>query len=301
MYDNFASCFSVMEKKKACLISLFKRLSSGFSKELPEHLTSLQGALEFCHLLISTDTQTSRTLTVSPTELANYLGWKLGGYEMQFSKYVLEKKDAQKKEDRKDILKKDDKKDLIKKEDKEKESTMLQEKDSTKKDTQEGKTGQDKKEDKEESKEEEETDKKEKVVVKEETLEEGSSEVKDEVIEKEGEVEVKQEKVDEVVEKKKEEEVKKELKREEPRREEEVQERTHPLKLLEQTVVVSLINIIGDCFEMDSREIMAVMAWRFCRHFIEPSNWDVSFTFFVYVQKYNQSEISEPLYNHYVI
>lgn len=238
-----------MEKKKACLISLFKRLSSGFSKDLPEHLTSLQGALEFCHLLISTDNQTTRSLTVSPTELANYLGWKLGGYEMQFSKYALDKKDSQKKEDRKDVLKKDDKKDLVKKEEKEKESTTLQEKDGTKKDTQEGKTGQDKKEEKEESKEEEETDKKEKVVVKEEAPEESSSEVKDEVTEKEGEIEVKQEKVDEIVEKKKEEEVKKEVKREETRREEEVQERIHPLKLLEQTVVVSLIDILGGCFE----------------------------------------------------
>ncbi|XP_042220163.1 protein virilizer-like isoform X2 [Homarus americanus] len=92
---------SVMEKKRACLISLFKRLSSTFRKESHEHITSLQGALEFCQLLImNEDSSMSRTMIVSASELANYLGWKPGGYEMQFSKYSQDKKDIIKKEEK---------------------------------------------------------------------------------------------------------------------------------------------------------------------------------------------------------
>lgn len=98
---KFYVSFSVMEKKKACLISLFKRLSSSFRKESHEHITTLQGALEFCQLLIMVDDSSlSRTLIVSPSELANYLGWKPGGYEMQFSKYTQDKKDTVKKEEK---------------------------------------------------------------------------------------------------------------------------------------------------------------------------------------------------------
>lgn len=91
-----------MEKKRACLLSLFKRLSSSFRKESQEHVTTLQGALEFCHLLIACDDSISvpRTLTVTPLEVASYLGWKAGGLEMQYSKYAQEKKETVKKEEK---------------------------------------------------------------------------------------------------------------------------------------------------------------------------------------------------------
>lgn len=75
-----------MERKKACLISLFKRLTSGFRKEDVDHLTSLQGAVELCHLLLASPPDQARTLTASPQDLANYLGWKTGGYEVHFTR-----------------------------------------------------------------------------------------------------------------------------------------------------------------------------------------------------------------------
>nr|XP_045603952.1 protein virilizer homolog [Procambarus clarkii] len=108
---------SVMEKKKACLISLFKRLTSTFRKESHEHLMSLQGALEFCELLImNDDSSMSRTMIVSASELANYLGWKPGGYEMQFSKYSQDKKDTLKKEEREKEKEKEREKEKVVKE-----------------------------------------------------------------------------------------------------------------------------------------------------------------------------------------
>lgn len=196
-----------MEKKKACLISLFKRLTSTFRKESHEHLMSLQGALELCHLLIMTDAMsTSRTMTVSVSELANYLGWKPGGFEMQYSKYSQEKKEVAKKEEKE---KEKEKEKPIKEEVQEEPVTAKVKEEEVTEKVDEGEALPEKTETAEEKKEDE--------IQKEEVKKE---EVKKEEVRKE---EVKKE----------------EVKKEEPRREDETQERIHPLRLLEKQVIVS--------------------------------------------------------------
>lgn len=92
-----------MEKKKACLISLFKRLSSGFRKEHMDHLLSLQGAVELCHLLLTSPPDQARTLTASPQDLANYLGWKAGGYEVHFTRTPSTPKDTRPQPTKEDV------------------------------------------------------------------------------------------------------------------------------------------------------------------------------------------------------
>ncbi|XP_068224412.1 protein virilizer isoform X3 [Palaemon carinicauda] len=228
---------SVMEKKRACLISLFKRLSSSFRKESQEYITSLQGALEFCQLLIETDESStvSRTLLVTPSELASYIGWKLGGLEMQYSKYSQEKKE------------------IIKKEEKEKEKVVKEE--PAEEPTPAATAVKEEATDKSEA--DSKTDETEGAEVK--TEEETKEELRKEETKKEPP---------------KKEEVKKEevVRREEPqRREDEIKERIHPLKLLENQVVAEgceeetmeslyedisqLINVLDQSYTSEGKEL----------------------------------------------